>query len=125
MNLSVSALAIQMLARPATLLRAGAGTYVDHEWVDGAETAISIRAVIQSPTQADMRVLPEGERTDGYVTIWTETELRTVDEDDATNADVILTPEGVRYRVLRNGARREGGFWRVIGRLDRDGGRSR
>jgi len=44
----------------ATLHNFAAGSYVDGEWVDGAETNTAIRASIQPLSAGDYRLLPEG-----------------------------------------------------------------
>lgn len=123
MTLALASLAVGMLAQPATLIRKAPGSYVDGFWQDSS-TETSIRAVVQAVSERDMRLLPEGERTEAYVTIWSTTELRVADEDNETTADVIRTETGDEYRVIRLANRIEGGFWRAIGRAVHDRGRS-
>lgn len=123
--MNLAALPIALMARPATLRRHPAGAWADNgQFVPGAVTATIIQAVIQAASEEDLRILPEGERTDGYVTIWSLSELRTADEDVGTVADEIVGPEGEAFRIVKVGYRSEGGFWRCIGRKIDDRGRS-
>lgn len=123
--MNIGALPIAMMARPAILRRHPAGEWADNgQFVPGDAAPTTIQAVIQAASEKDLRVLPEGERTDGYVTIWTTSELRTADEDAGTVADEIVGPEGEAFRIVRVGYRPEGGFWRCIGRKIDDRGRS-
>jgi hypothetical protein len=114
--LGLASLAVAFFERDATLYRRAAGTWALGVYAAGAETTTAIKAVVQAPSQNDLRTAPEGERTDGWVTIWSRTELRTTSEPDELGADEIETIGGNRYRVIRVGNRAEGGFWRCIGR---------
>lgn len=122
--LELASLAVAFLERDATLWRRAGGTWVLGVYTPGAETGTAIKAVVQAPSQADLRAAPEGERTDGWVTIWSRTELRTTSEPDQLGADEIETIGGARYRVIRVSNRAEGGFWRCIGRAIDDRGRT-
>lgn len=124
-QVNIGALPVAVMGRPATLRRHPAGAWADNgQFVPGSATETSIQAVIQAASEKDLRVLPEGERTDGYVTIWALVELRTADEDAGTVADEIEGPEGEAFRIVKVGYRPEGGFWRAIGRKIDDRGRS-
>lgn len=119
----IAGLAVDAMARPATLIRRAAGSYVDHDWVPGALTSTPIRAVIQDPKEADIRQLPEGERTEAFVAIWSRSELRTADEATQTEADRVTSEAGDTYKITRVSDRSEGGFYRAIARLEHDRGR--
>lgn len=123
MDLTIVRDAITLLARPATLLRS-TGSFVNGIWVQPPPTATAITAVVQAASEQDMRVAPEGERTDGYVTIWTTVALRTSNEDTGEPEDAIQVGSGPVYRIMKVAERPEGGFWRAIGRLEHDRGRS-
>lgn len=123
MSLGLDAMAVEMFARPMQRIRAG-GDYNSHGTFEPTEEIAVIRAVVQASSQNDLRTLPEGERTDGYVTIWTVFDLQTTDEGRKTLADVIRTPEGQDYKIVKVGPRHEGQFTRAIGRLEYDRGRS-
>jgi len=122
---NIGALPIALMARPATLRRHPAGAWADNgQFVPGTAAETTIQAVIQAASEKDIRILPEGERTDGYVTIWSLSELRTADEDAGTVADEIEGSEGEAFRIVRVAYRSEAGFWRCIGRKIDDRGRS-
>jgi hypothetical protein len=116
--------AVAFLARPATLVRPAAGSWIDGRWTAAAPNETPITAVIQSPAPEDLVTLPEGERTGGEVTIWSSTALHTASEDDQTAADVVRAENGTEYRIIRASRRVEGGFSRAMGRRDVDRGRS-
>lgn len=120
----IAGLAVDAMARPATLKRRAAGATVDHEWVPGALTETAIRAVIQDPKESDIRQLPEGERTEAFMVIWSRSELRTSDETTATEADRVTSENGQTFKITRVSARTEAGFYRAIARLEHDRGRS-
>jgi hypothetical protein len=122
MTLTAAGRAVDRFARPATLRRWGSSGWLPNGTFDetGGVAASSIMAVIQSPSQADMRLLPEGERIEAYVTIWTRTSLQPSDEAAGTRADEVIGADGRRYRIVRVSARTESGFTRAIARLVRD-----
>ena len=123
--MNIGALPIVVMSRLATLRRHPAGEWGDNgQFVPGEPMDLPIKAVIQAASEQDLRVLPEGERTDGYVTIWSLSELRTADENAGTVADEVTGPEGEAFRIVKVGYRPEGGFWRCIGRKIDDRGRS-
>lgn len=114
---------IAFLARPVVLLRS-TGTWSGGRWVVDAPDETPILAVIHASKPEDLETLPEGERTGGEVTIWTETALHTASEDDQTPADVVRAGDGTEYRIIQARRRDEGGFTRAIGRRIVDRGRS-
>lgn len=127
MNLTGAALALGFLARPVVRVRRPIAEFAENGRLDQDHMnffeRVAISAVVQAATEQDLRMAPEGERLDGYVTIWTTADLRTADEQCGALADVIETPEGPCYRIYKVAQRTEGGFTRAIGRLVHDGGR--
>ena len=121
-DLSKANIGIGLFQKPATLL-SPVGRYVDGKWTDTPIT-VPIMAVIQAATQKDLLQYGTGDRLDGYVRIYTFATLRTVDEDLQADAQIVLTPEGTRYRIVKAGRRTEADFTRAIGRLENDRGRS-
>lgn len=117
----IAGIAVDAMARPATLIRAASGSYVGGQWVATGPTSSAIRAVIQAPSEADIRQVPEGERTEAFVTIWSRAELRTADEDARTEADRVTGEQGQTYKIIRVVERTEAGFTRAIARLESDG----
>lgn len=98
-------LAIDRRAVPVTLIRRSAGSYdADGRFVDGAETSVTIPAVIQPASGNQLKDLPEGVRTEAGWIAWSRAEIR--DEDRLAHAGVI-------YRVLVAWPRAEGGFFRA------------
>lgn len=119
----LAGLAVDAMARPATLVRAGAGSYVGGRWVGAPPSSVAIRAVIQDPKESDIRQLPEGERTEAFMVIWSRSELRTSDETAKTEADRVTSEDGQTFKITRVSARTEAGFYRAIARLEYDRGR--
>jgi hypothetical protein len=119
----IAGLAVDAMARPATRVRAAAGSYVNGVWVAGSPTSTSIRAVIQAPKDADLRQLPEGERAEAHVVVWTRSDLRTADETLRTEADRVTSAAGDTYKITRISERTEAGFTRAIARLEHARGR--
>ena len=114
----LAGIAVDAMARPATRIRPAAGAYVDGQWQAGASVSTAIRAVIQAPAERDLRLLPEGERTEAYVTVWTRADLRTGDEDSRTEADRVTGEAGDTYKIVRIVQRTEAGFTRVHSVVD-------
>lgn len=122
---ALAGIAVDIAATPHTLRTYPAGAWVDGEWIVGAATETPIRAVMQAPSARDLESLPEGERTEGVVTVWSRTPLNTSDEDDQQGADEVINCRGEAYRIVRVQERAEGGFYRAIARLiTHDRGRS-
>lgn len=119
----LAGLAVDTMARPATRVRAGGGSYVAGRWVGATPVSEPIRAVIQDPKESDIRQLPEGERTEAFMVIWSRSELRTSDETTGTEADRITSEDGQTFKITRVSARTEAGFYRAIARLEHDRGR--
>lgn len=122
LDLSPVLIGIRLLQRPV-ILETPSGEYVDGIWQD-SPASVQILASIQAASQKDLTQFSTGDQIDGYVRIYTETELRTVDEDLGAKAQVIITGKGVRYRIVKAGLREEANFTRAIGRLINDRGRN-
>lgn len=122
---ALAGLAVDLAASPHVLRTWPAGSYVEGEWTQGEAVETPIRAVMQAPSARDLESLPEGERTEGLVTVWSRAPLNSADEDDRTRADEVVNCLGEAYRVVRVQQRAEAGFYRAIARLIRhDRGRS-
>lgn len=122
LDLSAVLIGIRLLQRPV-ILETPSGEYVDGIWQD-SPASVQILASVQAASQKDLTQFSTGDQIDGYVRIYTETELRTVDEDLGAKAQVIITGKGVRYRIIKAGLREEANFTRAIGRLINDRGRN-
>lgn len=122
---ALAGLAVDLAATPHTLRTYPAGAYVEGEWAQGEAVETPIRAVMQAPSARDLESLPEGERVEGLVTIWSRSPLNTSDEDDARRADEVINARGEAYRLVNVRLRAEAGFYRAIARLiTHDRGRS-
>ena len=121
----LAGIAVDAFAVPVTLRRyegtgwASNGTYDP----DGAIETRRIMAAVQAPSRDDLQRLPEGERTEGLVTIWTREPLRTASEDGGLRADEIIS-DGQTYKILVVARRREAAFTRAVARLIHDRGRN-
>ena len=83
----------------ATLVRNAAGTRdSDGEFVPGAATSTAITGSFQPFPSARLQTLPEGERQQGQLEIYTRSELRTADQHAGTSADRVVYA-GVTYEV--------------------------
>lgn len=114
---ALAGLAVDLAATPHTLRTFPLGERVDGRWIAGEASETSIRAVMQAPSARDLESLPEGERTEGLVTIWSRSPLNTSDEDDRKQADEVINCRGEAYRVVRIQERAEAGFYRAIARF--------
>ena len=89
-------LAREMFAQYTVSRRTGA--YVDGRWVDGTPEDVVITACIQPIPPEKLQDYPGGQRHSEGINIWTQHELRTVDEDNGIPGDVI-TYQGNKYVV--------------------------
>jgi hypothetical protein len=116
------AAAIDYFAKEYTLRRSAAGSYVSGRHVDGEHTDTAIMAAVFAPSSQDVFELAEGQRTNVVWTIWTRSELRAVDEDTQTEADMILV-NGDWFQVFKLWPRTEGDYFKAL--LERDVARGR
>lgn len=122
---ALAGIAVDIAATPHTLRTYPAGSFVEGEWTQGEAVETPIRAVMQAPSTRDLESLPEGERVEGLVTVWSRSPLNTADEDDERRADEIINAAGEAYRVVNARLRSEAGFYRALARLiTHDRGRS-
>jgi hypothetical protein len=83
---------------PVTLSRFGTGSYVNGEWVSGPVTVSTLPAVIQPLKPREVAQLPEAERTEEVIAVFTSAALQT------------STPSGLEADRLTWAGR----VWRVI-----------
>jgi hypothetical protein len=72
----------------------------------------------------DLQTAAGGERVEKYFSIWTETPLRTSDEDLQVQADRIMIDDRRILKILSVYQREEAGFTKAIAGLIGDRGRS-
>ena len=106
------AIAVDMLARSATLIRT-VGSYTGGRWVDGAPTTTTISGVLLSVPPTDLRDLPEGQRHPGLRAFWTRSDISAGDETNGVRPDELIV-SGQRWRVIAVNPRREGGYTKAI-----------
>lgn len=61
---------------PVTLLRHAAGSYVDGEWIEGAETSVVIQANVHPFSDYQVMMLPESDRSRSWLWMFTSSEVR-------------------------------------------------
>ena len=89
-----------------------AGSYVSGRWVAGTPLALSFSGVIQNATPNDLKVLPEGQRTEEAIKIHTTFELIS-QIDNTTNGDMILY-KSKNWLVYNVAHRYIGGYHKAI-----------
>ena len=89
-----------------------AGSYVAGRWVAGTPSALSFNGVIQNATPDDLKVLPEGQRTEEAIKIHTIFELIS-QIDNTTNGDVIAY-RSKNWLVYNVAHRYIGGYHKAI-----------
>lgn len=83
----------------ATRIRRAAGARdANGVWADGAARSTAITGSFQPFPGARLQTLPEGERQQGQLEVYTTAELRTADQHAGTSADRVVYA-GVTYEV--------------------------
>lgn len=85
---------------PLTITRSSAGDYVNGRWLPSSTSPLTVQASIQPITGRELLRFPEGWRTREPVMVYTETELRTVDEAAKKQADTFAY-NGRTYEVSK------------------------
>lgn len=101
MSLPLGDLGSQILAvfgSTVTLERRAAGAFVNGTWVAGSLTTSSISAAVQPAGVRDLLKLPEGERTEETIAIFTIAPLIVSEVAGAQEGDRIIY-QGRTYRV--------------------------
>lgn len=96
-----------------TIIRKGQGDYVNGNWVNGVDSNINIKAVIQNANPDDLILLPEGTRTTEAVKIHTTSLVKTVSEVGETDADQ-FNYNGYKYRIYDVFDRQIGNYFKAI-----------
>lgn len=61
---------------PVTILRHTEGSYVDGEWVEGAETSVVIQANVHPFSDYQVSIMPESDRTKSWLWLFTSDLVR-------------------------------------------------
>ncbi|MNR17638.1 hypothetical protein D3C85_1343140 [compost metagenome] len=86
---------------PVTVYRKAAGSYVDGVWQEAAETTLTVNMKVQPAKEADLKMLPEADRSSGMVKVFSQdVALKTLDQANATVADEFVW-QGYRYQVVQ------------------------
>lgn len=84
---------------PVTILRHALGSYVDGEWVEGAETSVPIMANVHPFTDYQVSIMSESDRTKSWVWMFTADVVRQKKEG-AYGADRFMW-QGDLYEVMK------------------------
>jgi hypothetical protein len=93
--LSVAAAILAM--QTFTVTRYAAGTYTEGGYVAGTTSTFSIKASVQPVKGQELMRLPEGERLRDYLAVYTDTQLRSLQDDKAPDR---ISIEGYTYEVV-------------------------
>lgn len=86
--------------KPVKLIRHAAGSRVDGHWVEGNTTETNINVSIQPATQKDLLKLPEGDRNQGVVRIYTDVDTPLQGQDDVSKVSPdIIEVSGLKYQI--------------------------
>lgn len=85
--------------------------YVNGRPVEGADEPFSFQAVVQNANPDDLKVLPEGNRTDETIKLHTTTALQA--QTNTYNGDII-TYHGDSYLVHNVANRRIGNYYKAL-----------
>jgi len=83
-----------------TFKRKSAGSYVNGIWEAGSETTSQMDAVIQFLSGQKLLSLPEEFRTQENIRLYTEQQLKTLDESAGTLGDIVVWND-VEYEVFQ------------------------
>ena len=86
---------------PLTLIRSSAGSYVDGEWVEGAETNITIDVNIQPLKPSELLILPEADRSRQWWKVYSASEIRMDKQGTSGWAADEFVYQGDRYKVMK------------------------
>lgn len=83
-----------------TVTRFGPGGHIGGQWADGSDSTLTIEADVQPLNARDLMNVPEGQREAGWIKLYSETLLRTVDDVQGCRADVVAY-KGRRWEVQK------------------------
>ena len=87
---------------PVTVYRKGAGSYVDGVWQEATETTLTVNMKVQPAKEADLKMLPESDRSSGMVKVFSQdTALRTLQQGSSSYEADEFVWQGYRYQVVR------------------------
>ncbi len=89
-----------------------AGSYVSGRWVAGTPSNLSFSGVVQNATPDDLKVLPEGQRTEEAIKIHTTFEL--IPQIDNTNTGDLISYKSKSWLVYNVAHRYIGNYHKAI-----------
>lgn len=86
---------------PIVVNRKTQGSYIDGDWVEGADNLVTIKVNIQPAKDSEILIMPESERTREWYKLYSADEIRTLKEGDSGwPADEFMF-DGDNYRVMK------------------------
>jgi hypothetical protein len=90
-----------------TVTRGASPTFVDGVAVSGSTSTFTLNASVQPLDEIQIRRLPEGQRTDDYRAVYTDTQLNTTESTQipdtlVIDGDVFQVTTSERYQELGN-----------------------
>ncbi len=104
---------IRDFLQPITLRSYGAGSFEKGRYFPGTVSSIAMDGAVYPASGDEMRLLPEGIRTEAALVIYTESELRTATEPGQNDADSI-DYGGKTWEIRISEPWAYGGYWRSI-----------
>lgn len=86
---------------PVNILRHAAGSYVDGEWVEGAETSVPIQANVHPFTDYQVSIMPESDRTKSWLWLFTADVVRQKKEGVGGYGGDRFMWQGDLYEVMK------------------------
>lgn len=77
------------------------GSYVDGVWVDSATQEITLNLKVQPVREADLKILPEADRSSGMVKVFCQEGALRALQQGAWDADEFIW-NGYRYQVVQS-----------------------
>lgn len=86
---------------PIDILRHAQGSYVDGEWVEGAETTVTIQANVHPFSDYQVSIMPESDRSKSWLWLFTASEVRQKKEGSAGNGGDRFVWQGELYEIMK------------------------
>ena len=86
---------------PVVITRQAAGSFVDGDWVEGAETTVTIQANVHPFTDYQVSIMPESDRSKEWLWFFTAEEIRQKKEGSAGYGADRFTWNGEVYEIMK------------------------
>ncbi len=84
---------------PVDILRHAEGSYVDGDWIEGAETTVTIQANVHPFSDYQVSIMPESDRTKSWLWLFTSSVVRQKKEG-SYGADRFMW-QGDLYEIMK------------------------